>query len=821
MIPGSRDDVLEPSVYDLARESARVEGSREGQEEEKQEEQTSKVDILAPYLVDFFNKDTGLVQLDSLQAELVAKKCTTDFRKRLTDRAEIIQRRLEEEQELLRKRRAQMQRRGDSVEKDEQAFAAYQDEAMFRTQILEQRLARHEMQAIEKFQELERMLQEDPRLAAMWQKEPAAVKGAMWLMGLRRLWATCWQSSMRVVVEQLRLQALKNRWLQPERVIFVEVWVGSDRLSGWVWAMPGVSLGAQCRSELTTRKKDEISIRGMRSVAAGKKRDLTMIPGSRDDVLEPSVYDLARESARVEGSREGQEEEKQEEQTSKDTGLVQLDSLQAELVAKKCTTDFRPMDTVLGGNAFHGCGWVGHADGIMKAFFGAANRRGKRLTDRAEIIQRRLEESWEEQELLRKRRAQMQRRGDSVEKDEQAFAARLGVATMVALKSYQDEAMFRTQILEQRLARHEMQAIEKFQAQKKIRWEGRGEGPVVCLRHGAWSAREEIARMIENGVPSNEILEAIRSGSEGDQPLEIQGEAEEADDPVAKSLSEERPPLSSEAAPPSWIAEKRAEKPTKVPAASEGSSSAASTPHLSTDRSSRDTPTWATGAALSPLGFTKKAVSPVPQIPQLQVKEEEHEEPPKPSAVMPEEDPGKIDRGAVIQTLEGQELDTMRQPDWATVETLEEEQRMPETSREGSGAEAMRRAIVCAEDRQGERRISGDCAVPVTELPYYKDHPIEHVETSPNAVEWGPDSDDSEGDPAITDLEMHHTFVQLSSGAGKIHKPAARDEHMPSQQPEGHPDLGKERPSNHKGGGDDKKGVKRSRTPERPRKEKP
>eukprot|EP00438_Fugacium_kawagutii_P028420 Skav221010 [mRNA] locus=scaffold2350:68436:96326:+ [translate_table: standard] len=119
----SRDDVLEPSVYDLARESARVEG------------------------------------------------------KRLTDRAEIIQRRLEEEQELLRKRRAQMQRRGDSVEKDEQAFAAYQDEAMFRTQILEQRLARHEMQAIEKFQELERMLQEDPRLAAMWQKEPAAVKG--------------------------------------------------------------------------------------------------------------------------------------------------------------------------------------------------------------------------------------------------------------------------------------------------------------------------------------------------------------------------------------------------------------------------------------------------------------------------------------------------------------------------------------------------------------------------------------------------------------------------------------------------------------------
>jgi hypothetical protein len=170
-IGNNRGDVLEPSVYDLARESARVDALREGQEEDKIEEATSKVDILAPYLVDFINKNTGTVQLDSLQAELVAKKCTQDFRKRLTDRAEIIQRRLEEEQDQLRKRRAQMQRRGDNVEKDEHEFEKYQSAAMFRTQILEQRLARHEMQAIQKFQELERLLQEDARLAAMWQKE--------------------------------------------------------------------------------------------------------------------------------------------------------------------------------------------------------------------------------------------------------------------------------------------------------------------------------------------------------------------------------------------------------------------------------------------------------------------------------------------------------------------------------------------------------------------------------------------------------------------------------------------------------------------------
>ena len=35
--------------------------------------------------------------------------------------------------------------------------------------------------------------------------------------------------------------------------------------------------------ELTARRKDEISIRGMRSVAAGKKRDLTTIPGGEPD----------------------------------------------------------------------------------------------------------------------------------------------------------------------------------------------------------------------------------------------------------------------------------------------------------------------------------------------------------------------------------------------------------------------------------------------------------------------------------------------------------------------------------------------------------
>merc|ERR1719198_2596683 len=76
---------------------------------------------------------------------------------------------LEEEEDLLRKRRAAMQRRGDHDQKDEQEFEKYQADAMFRIQILEQRLARHENQVIKKFAELERTLAEDPRLAQMWE----------------------------------------------------------------------------------------------------------------------------------------------------------------------------------------------------------------------------------------------------------------------------------------------------------------------------------------------------------------------------------------------------------------------------------------------------------------------------------------------------------------------------------------------------------------------------------------------------------------------------------------------------------------------------
>eukprot|EP00922_Rhytidocystis_sp_ex-Travisia-forbesii_P045661 GHVS01068123.1.p1 GENE.GHVS01068123.1~~GHVS01068123.1.p1 ORF type:complete len:202 (+),score=29.14 GHVS01068123.1:3-608(+) len=137
----SSNGTLVKHVYDVAREQARDEGFREGPEEQTEERQTAKIDILAPYLLEFQSKP-----IDASAAEMIAKKCKNDFRKRLLDRATIIQKRLEDEHEQLKKRKSALQRRGDNQDEDERAFEQYQTDAMFRIQIMEQRLARHEQQ---------------------------------------------------------------------------------------------------------------------------------------------------------------------------------------------------------------------------------------------------------------------------------------------------------------------------------------------------------------------------------------------------------------------------------------------------------------------------------------------------------------------------------------------------------------------------------------------------------------------------------------------------------------------------------------------------
>ena len=98
-------------------------------------------------------------QRDRMQQEAKERK------ERLIERANIMMARLTEENSKLAKKQAAYQRNArdrDAVAEEE--FERFCSEAMFRVQILEQRLAAHEETALKKYQELDERLSGDPRL---------------------------------------------------------------------------------------------------------------------------------------------------------------------------------------------------------------------------------------------------------------------------------------------------------------------------------------------------------------------------------------------------------------------------------------------------------------------------------------------------------------------------------------------------------------------------------------------------------------------------------------------------------------------------------
>ncbi len=83
---------------------------------------------------------------------------------RLLERANIIQTRLNEETAALSKAQANFQRTQQNSDEDVEEFQRYCSEALFRIQILENRLRAHEKGAIKKYTELDEKLSNDPRL---------------------------------------------------------------------------------------------------------------------------------------------------------------------------------------------------------------------------------------------------------------------------------------------------------------------------------------------------------------------------------------------------------------------------------------------------------------------------------------------------------------------------------------------------------------------------------------------------------------------------------------------------------------------------------
>jgi hypothetical protein len=152
----------EKSVFETARERAKADGGTAGREEAA-EESVKKVDYLTPFLQGV--RDPARLMRD--EAERVRTECLKAMKKRLLDRADIIERRLVKEQAALAKKQATFQRNRDHMEGADEEFEAFCKEAMFRIQILEQRLQRHEEAALLKYEELNNKLKGDPRLAVL------------------------------------------------------------------------------------------------------------------------------------------------------------------------------------------------------------------------------------------------------------------------------------------------------------------------------------------------------------------------------------------------------------------------------------------------------------------------------------------------------------------------------------------------------------------------------------------------------------------------------------------------------------------------------
>ena len=106
--------------------------------------------------------------LPRAQAVETRDACLRSLKERLVERANIVQSRLDEENAALSKRQAQFQRTRDQLEAaDEAEYERYCQEAMFRIQILEQRLDRHTELSLQKYADMDARLRADARLAAL------------------------------------------------------------------------------------------------------------------------------------------------------------------------------------------------------------------------------------------------------------------------------------------------------------------------------------------------------------------------------------------------------------------------------------------------------------------------------------------------------------------------------------------------------------------------------------------------------------------------------------------------------------------------------
>ena len=183
--------LLERSVFDVALDGVfnislgdRVIGGKSRRDEaSKAGDDTASIDMndsqtiaevandsnlhTADYLAPFLRNVKDVRNITKEEALEVRQTCLDAAKARLVERANIIQARLNDENAKLGRKQEQFQRSQREGDLSTEEYEKYCTDAMFRIQILEQRLITHEETALKKFLELDVRLSNDPRLKVL------------------------------------------------------------------------------------------------------------------------------------------------------------------------------------------------------------------------------------------------------------------------------------------------------------------------------------------------------------------------------------------------------------------------------------------------------------------------------------------------------------------------------------------------------------------------------------------------------------------------------------------------------------------------------
>ena len=156
--------VLDKTIYEKARDKMK-EGKKKSEDETTQKKERSFLD---PFLKKLNIKEGTAIEEET--AINIKNEALRSLKDRLLTRAEIIQRRLEEEQKNLETAYMELRRKGDNISaQDEAAYEKAVAKANFRMDILTERAQQHYKNSLDKFTQLDKMLMEEPMLSALRQ----------------------------------------------------------------------------------------------------------------------------------------------------------------------------------------------------------------------------------------------------------------------------------------------------------------------------------------------------------------------------------------------------------------------------------------------------------------------------------------------------------------------------------------------------------------------------------------------------------------------------------------------------------------------------